>query len=330
MINPHRIRYNNIFSNELNIPNLITCVAFDSDSGEVNTFLSREAVASESYDGKYKRIHRFKHTETFAPKFTFTKSNFEDFSLKEVRATLKWLTSKDTASLLEVYYNDSDNVSFASIGGFVNLQQHKLANNRTVAITAEWDSCMPFALSRLYDVKKQIYSATDRTITIIVDTDDNQPVYPCIEIDHGYNDEPHYIVNTPTGNIFDNPSDMVDNTVYYNDATYYWINQGNVNVSQEDPHLSTTSVKIRNKHTDRFGNTTLLPSVIVKNNTTTERVTIDGANKIISSSRTNRIFGDDFANWQWLELYDGINELTIEGNCEITLKWRTVIKCGEY
>ena len=63
MVSPHRIKYNNIFSNELNIPDLIMCVAMDSDNGETPSFLNREAVFSESHDGRYKRIHSFKYTE---------------------------------------------------------------------------------------------------------------------------------------------------------------------------------------------------------------------------------------------------------------------------
>jgi hypothetical protein len=72
----------------------------------------------------------------------------------------------------------------------------------------------------------------------------------------------------------------------------------------------------------------VLPSVIVKNNTGTEKIVLDGANKIVSSNRTRRVFGDDF-NLQHLELYDGKNEITIEGNCEVTLEWREARKVGE-
>jgi hypothetical protein len=74
----------------------------------------------------------------------------------------------------------------------------------------------------------------------------------------------------------------------------------------------------------------VLEPVVVKNNNTTEIVTLDGANKIISSNSVNRIFGDDFVDWQWLELYDGKNEIAIEGNCEVTLEWRCVRKIGEW
>ena len=217
MVSPHRIKYNNIFSNELNIPDLIMCVAMDSDNGETPSFLNREAVSSESHDGRYKRIHNFKYTETFAPKFTFFKKDFSNFEMDEVRIVLKWLTSKDTTSLLETYYDDSNVVTWASIGGFVELQTYKLANNRTIAITAMWDSISPFAFSDLYTVNKTISSATDNKITINIDTDDNKPVYPRITIRQRGS-----VVNIPTGTILTYLSDMIENTAYFNGTTYYW------------------------------------------------------------------------------------------------------------
>ena len=108
MISPNRIKYAGIFSDELNMPDLIMDVAIDGDNGEVQTFLNRESVASESYDGRYKRIYQFKYSETFSPKFTFFKKDLSNFEMDEVRTTLKWLTSKDTTALLETYYDDSN------------------------------------------------------------------------------------------------------------------------------------------------------------------------------------------------------------------------------
>lgn len=281
MVSPHRIKYNQIFSNELNIPDLIMCVAMDSDNGETPSFLNREAVSSESHDGRYKRIHRFKFTETFAPKFTFFKKDFSNFEIDEVRVVLKWLTSKDTTSLLEAYYDDSNVVTWASIGGFVDLQTYKLANNRTIAITATWDSISPFAFSDLYTVTKTISGMG--TFIIDIDTDDSQPVYPKITI-----------------------------------------NENGTNINEDG-----SSVKFINKHTDFFGKSKTYKSVSLANNVSGETIIVDGANKIISSSSTKRIFGDEF-NWVWLELHDGKNEITIEGDCTVTLEWREVRKVGEY
>jgi hypothetical protein len=372
MISPYKIKYSGIASNELNIPDLITCVAMDSDNGETPSFLNRESVASESHDGRYKRIHRLKYTETFSPKITFMKSDFKDFSMEDVRVVMKWLTMKDTTALLEVFYDDSEVVSFASIGGFVDLQTYKLANNRTIAITATWDSISPFALSDLYTVTK-IITAADNKITINIDTDDNKPVYPRVTIQHRGT-----VISIPAGTTLNMYSDMVPNAVYHNGTTYYWKsdtptlatgvtepNYGWAKVTRDaaytetdeikeetvyyytsdqkyrwidpytfksstsDPKLATTGVKITNKHYDFFNQSSPPVVISVKNNTATETVVIDGANKIISSTNTRRIFGDDF-DWTWLPLYDGQNELTVEGNCTVILEYREVRKVGEY
>jgi hypothetical protein len=57
---------------------------------------------------------------------------------------------------------------------------------------------------------------------------------------------------------------------------------------------------------------------------------LDGANKVISSKNVNRVFDDDFEDWRWLSLYDGKNEIAVEGNCTVTLEWREVRKVGSY
>ena len=275
MVSPHKIKFNKISSEELNVIDLIMCVAFDSDNGETSSFLGREAVASESYDGRYKNVTRYKYNELFSPRFTFMKKNFGNFTMEEVRQVLKWLTSLDTTSLLNVYYDDSEVVSWSAVGGWTEINTYKLANNRTVGITAVFEAVTPFALSDLYTVTKTITS-TDNKLTINIDTDDNKPVYPRVTIQTNGND-----------------------------------------------------IKFINKHTDFFNVSKSYNSLEVINNASGETVTVDGANQIIKTSLNKRIFGDDF-NRVWLELYDGKNELTIEGNCTVTLEWREVLKVGEY
>lgn len=117
---------------------------------------------------------------------------------------------------------------------------------------------------------------------------------------------------------------------YKKSGKYYWIDPYYFHSSTTNPNLTTTSVRFRNTHTNFFNQSKVLEPVVVKNNNTTEIVTLDGANKIISSNSVNRIFGDDFVDWQWLELFDGKNEITVEGNCEVKIEYRTVRKVGEY
>ena len=374
MISPYKIKFNKISSTELNILDLIMCVAFDSDNGETHSFLNRESVSSENYDGRYKRVTRYKYTEMFSPKFTFMKKDFGNFTIDETRQVLKWLTSLDTTSLLDVYYDDSEVVTWSAIGGWTEINTYKLANNRTVGITAVFEAVTPYALSDLRTVTKTISSVTDNKLTINIDTDDNQPVYPRITIQ-----ERGIIVSIATGTTLNVYSDMVPNTVYYNGTNYYWKSDESTLVtgatepnygwpkiqrdtvyaetdeikeetvyyytsdqkyrwidpytfksSTSNPNLTTTSVRITNRHYNSFNQPSTPVDMVVKNNVSTETLVVDGANKIISSTNTRRIFGDDFINWKWLPLYDGRNELTIEGNCTVTFEYRTVVKCGEY
>lgn len=330
MLSLNRIRFCGVFSNELNMPDVIMDCAFDSDNSEVNTFLTREAVVSESYDGRNRRISAFKYTESFAPKFTFLKKGFGAFTQEEVRSLLKYLTQTDTTGLLEAYEDDSNAISWASIGNFSEIQLYKIANKRVVGVTATWDSISPFALSDLYTVTKTISNATDNKITINIDTDDNQPVYPRITVQHKGS-----VISISSNTTLTYLSDMVENTVYFNGTTYYWKTADSTDPvyfhsSTINPNLNTIGVKFVNTHTDAFNKKTVFPPTIVKNNNTTETVTIDGANKIISSNNVNRIFGDDFEDWHWLALYDGKNEIQVEGNCTIEISYREIRKIGEY
>jgi hypothetical protein len=127
--------------------------------------------------------------------------------------------------------------------------------------------------------------------------------------------------------------DVIENKkIYYysSDKKYRWIDPYTFKSSTENPKLSTTGVKITNRPYDLFNKALTPISMAIKNNTSSEKVIVDGANKVISTSSTRRIFGDDFIDWAWLPLYDGRNEITIEGNCEVTFEWREVRKVGEY
>lgn len=378
MVSPQKIRYNNIFSDiGLGALDIILDVSFDSDNGAMSSYLNRSAVASESHDGRYKNTTRYKFDELFSPQFTIVKKDFSDFAQEEVRQVLKYLTSTDKPALLEVYYDGaSDTVDWACIGGWTSIETYKIANNRTVGILAKFEAITPYAMSDIYQVT--IDESTEYKTTINIDTDDNQPVYPRITMQQNGS-----VINIPADKTFNNILDMADyveDTVYYNETTYYWktsepvwrsestkpnyegwttvevfrayteddtyanntfyhysvgnmyywIDPYSFHSSDKNPNLQTTSVKIKNQHYDLLDRASSPVTMIVKNNTPTERVVVDGANKVISTDRTRRIFGDDFVDWNWLSLYDGKNEITVEGNCEVTLEYRTVIKCGEY
>lgn len=374
MVSPHKIKYNNTFSTALTT-DLLVCVAFDGDSGEVGSYLNREAVAGETYDGRYRRVHSYKYNEFFSPKFTFVKKDFGDFTMSEVREMLKWLTSTSQPTLLDVYYeHEDDNVTadWSAIGGWTEISTYKIGNNRTVGITAMFEAVTPYAI-KIQTLDPMIISdPANNKITIEVDTDEPQaPVYPRVKITHRGT-----VVKIPTGTVYNALSDMVPNTVYDNGTNYYWKSEERTSSAikptynweivlvnsadavkweknkiyydqtmyywvepyyfhaqshAEGYELTTTSVRIRNKNTDFLTqNSEYTSTTTVKNNNSSEVIIIDGVNKIISSPNSvNRIFGDDF-NWQWLELWDGKNEITIEGNCTIEISWVEPYKVGEW
>ena len=324
MIAVNRIKYSNFSSIDLD---LIVDVSFDSDNGEMSTYLNREAIASESYRGEFKRVYGYKYNEVFSPKFTFIKNNFEDFSITDVRRVLSWLTSKQTASFCSVYYDDSEVIAYEILGAFTEINTYKLANNRTVGITATFESITPYAFSPLKTVTKDISNPEDNTITIKLATDEpNSPVYPRITLKQDSSTNVITINHAMT-----DADNWIEGSVFYFDGHYYWVGADGVKYTRttNDSNIETMSMSITNVYRSEDGASYGFDTV-VKNNIKNETVVLDGANKIVSSSRNNgRIFGDDF-DWQWIPLYEGVNELSFIGNGVVTIEWREPIKCGEF
>lgn len=324
MLSPYKVRWQNMSSLELD---LWTEISFDSDDGEIGTYLNREAIASETYSGTFKRVYNYKWSETFTPKLTFVKQNYEDFTPEENRKVLTWLTSSSNAGFLYVYKDDSEAISFCILGNFITINQRKLSNGRVIGYTAEFESISPFAFSPLHTVVKHIESPEDNIITINLETDEPQkPIYPRITIQQ--NDDKSVIEVDHEMTDLDN---WIEGSVFHYDGKYYWVDKdGEKHISDtNDSNLETTSVSIINTYT-KFNSEPQEFKSIIKNNIKGEKITLDGANRVVLSSRiSNRIFGDDF-DWNWLPLYEGKNELSIEGNCIVTVEYRYPIKCGEF
>lgn len=330
MVSPQKIRYNNIFSDTgLGVLDIIFDVAFDSDNGAMSSYLNRSAVASESHDGRYKNTHRYKFDELFSPQFTIVKKDFSDFTQEEIRQVLRYLTSTDKPALLEVYYDGASNiVDWAAIGGWTSIEMYKLANNRTVGIIAQFEAITPYAMSDIYTITKNVSNPEDNAIIINLETDDPQnAVYPRITIQQNDNMSVIEIDHAMT-----NTDKWVEGSVFHYNSNYYWVDsKGEKHTSPNDTSgFETTSVSIRNIHKNEYGKVTATFDTLVKNNIKGEVVELDGANRIVSSSRTGgRTFGNDF-DWQWMPLYEGKNELSFVGNCTVTIEYRTPIKCGEF
>ena len=317
MISIHRLIYNSYSSEDFD---LCCELAFDSDSGATSTYLSREAVASETYRGDIQRTSSYKYTEVLEATVTFVDKNFGDFDLNRQHKILKWLTSKNTPSFLTIYHDDSEVISYEILGNWTQCDTYKLGNGRVVGFQCTFTSISPFAFSPL--ITKTESDFTNNKITIDLETDDPQnAVYPRITIQ-----QTGLVVNVDHAMT---SGEIIPGTVYYDGSEYYWQNADATYTygSSNSSGIKTTSVAITNTYTDDDGNIKTF-NTLVKYNGSDEKIILDGANKVISSSDV-RIFGDNF-DFKWLPLYEGKNELSFEGNCNITIEYRTPIKCGSY
>lgn len=275
MIAIKKLKVNNYSSNDFPTFDLILdCSIGDSDKGTMSTYLTREGVASETYDGRRKNVSNLKYTEVFSPKITILKKGFKDFTIEENRQILKWLTSSNNVTYFDFYDDIYSEAPIFCVLGFVStIETYKIANKRTIGYIVTIESVSPCAYSPINTYQRTITEPT--TFTVTCDNDDTAYVYPRV-------------------------------TVKHND----------------------TSVEIKNSTTNTI--------TAVRNSIAGETVTIDGANKLIYSSRTNRTFGTNFGTddihnqWVWLPLADGENTITVIGNCDLTLEWREVRKIGEF
>lgn len=329
MLSPYKIAWDGISSLDLD---LLTECCFDSDSGDVSTHLSRDAVVSEFYNGSFKRAHGYKWGETLTFSVTLVKQDFSDFTEQENRRILKWLTGSPNASFLDVYKDDTDVISWSALGNWINVSSYKLANNRIVGYVAEFESMTPWALSPLQTLTKNISTTADNIMKIVLETDEPQsPVYPRITIKQN---EITNIVELAAGLV--ETDEWLPDTVYHHieedgAEKYYWVDAvGKKHTSDTNTSdIEETSVKIINTYTGEDGQLHEISAKILRN-IKGETVVLDGANRVVSSSRTDgRIFGDDFS-WKWLPLIEGENNISVIGNCSVTIEWRSPMKCGEF
>lgn len=124
---------------------LIVC-AISPDDGETDSYLTIESVFTESFDGSRRHDYGAKYTETAVLYITMLKNNYADFSKRELRETLDWLTGLRKASWLDLYNDDTGEVSFSFLGRVTNVKLQKL-DARVVGLTAEFTSVSPWAYS---------------------------------------------------------------------------------------------------------------------------------------------------------------------------------------
>jgi len=124
---------------------LIVC-AISPDDGETDSYLTVESVYTESFDGSRRHDYGAKYTETAVLYITMLKNNYADFTKKELRETLDWLTGLRKVSWLDLYNDDSGEISFSFLGRVTDVKLQKL-DARVVGLNVEFTSVSPWAYS---------------------------------------------------------------------------------------------------------------------------------------------------------------------------------------
>ena len=259
MIDAHKIIYNGLSSEEFDVtPHL----AFDGDSGASDSFLNREVVSTENYDGSHKYIHNATYTDSAMPRFTLIKKDFSDFTPEENRRILSWLTSSSKPLWLEIYKDDSNVLSYRYFCIPTNIELYKLGNGRVVGYEFEISSSAPYAYSRLFkyptdpdnaeEIADYLQVSGTSTFSITCGTDEyNKLLYPKVTIN--FNNEKVYIPidYDPTINQYK----MMPNIIYHNENTNkYYVNLPNYNYKGEIMGIFAADINHQQADVSTLGN----------------------------------------------------------------------------
>lgn len=222
MINAHRLVYNNLSSEDFDV---IPGLSFGGDDGATTSFLGKEGVYTEHYDGHH-TIHRAKYNEVFVPRFTLVKKDYSDFSEEENRRILSWLTVSENPGWIEVYKDDSNVLSWRVFGCITVVEQYKLGNSRVVGYEFEVETTHPYVWSKKYETTRQISEPTP--FGVVCGTDEyNKLIYPKVTITFSESN----IYLPADGNPGDDAYKMIPGVIYSykegtNETLYININQG--------------------------------------------------------------------------------------------------------
>ena len=176
---------------------LIICHFSDNaDSGETDTFLSTEAVYSDSYDGTRQKFYGAKYDQVAAPQITVIKQDGTDLGITDNRKILKWLTGSRQSTWMDFYIGDE--VKYRLLGRVKSASQYKM-DAKVVGLILTFESVSPYGYSSLQTVSQSLTG--DETITINCDTDD---LYSYVSMNTTFENtsgDSLTIINNTTGDI---------------------------------------------------------------------------------------------------------------------------------
>ena len=300
--------FNYMGINSLKDKNLIV-VNFDGgDSGETDTFLSMEAVYTETVYGTRRIDYGAKYNSIAIPKISVMKSNKKDFTVEEVRDFLRWTTGVRQISYLDLLVEDEIVCSF--LGRIINVLQHKM-DSRTIGFTIEFESVSPYAYSPQQYISRDFNQSIDVEDGVLFSTG-----------------EPFGI--TSNGVLNNNASTFC----MQSDGTLFIDISENIEINNKSDDLYSfvnMDVVFTNDASDYFyiENTTTGEKTMIENMQENEIIKLS-QEQFITSNIRDKIFGNDF-NFVWPRLAPGINNIIIScaRNGRVEFMYRYPIKIGD-
>lgn len=164
---------------------MITHFEGDSDSGEMDTFLSTSTVGTDNYNGTKRTMYGSKYNNEATLKVTIIKQNGSDFGIVDTREALKWLTGAQQNSWMYLYVGDEDRdaegenigsqARFRVLGHVQDVKQYKM-DARVVGLVIYFESASPWAYS-LPQVESRSVDGREK-FTITNNTDDKYTYTP--------------------------------------------------------------------------------------------------------------------------------------------------------
>lgn len=299
---------------------------FDADQGESETFLSMEPIYTESADGSRRIDYGAKYNSVAVFRITVIKEDGGDFSIKEVRENLRWLTGSKKNSPLDLCENFVE--EFTSDGTtnnftFINTCDHIvrvyvngiLTNNNQWVYNKATNSVQLIDALNSGDIIKVAYGRIKysficrvtnawqhkldaRTAGLILEFTSVSPwAYSARQVVSSLVDGSVTLtINNETDDLY---SFTPMNTIFENTT-------GN-------------TLKITN---DTIGETTEVIGLDAN-----EIITISN-NLMITSDKASKVFGNKF-NFVFPRLMAGENQITVQGTGNLTFEYVYVLKIGD-
>ena len=165
------------FKGKTNIDMGLKVVEFDPIVGATSGFLGMEPVAVKNFDGSRDFDFGAKFNERIKVNMSLIKNDASDFSVEEVRNTLRWISGSRSVAWLDLYRADNS-IDYSILGRFVEINMQKM-DSRIVGVRVAFQSVSPWAYSAVQTSVHQIDGST--LISIQNDTDDlDACVYPTV------------------------------------------------------------------------------------------------------------------------------------------------------